>query len=213
MASDGSEEHSTALFNRIQSGDESAFVALLRDFTPQLSAYVRRHLPSDLAASLDVNDVLQEVYLEAFQRFDQFASIDESSLGRWLHTIARHQIIDLVRRHRALKRGGGTNAIEPRGTSPNDEVISMLQNLVIYERTPSQSAMSHEHHLAMQLAMEKLRPLYRQIIQLRYLESTPIEEIAARLNRGPGAVYMLCNRALTELRGKMNAMPIVQRDG
>lgn len=204
MTCDGSEEHSIALFNRIKSGDESAFAALLRDYNPQLSAYVRRHLPVDLAARLDVNDVLQEVYLEAFQRLDQFSSIDESSLGRWLHTIARRQMIDLIRHHRALKRGGGRNPLELRAASPYDEVISMLHDLVVYERTPSQSAMSHEHHLAMHLALEKLRPLYRQVIQLRYMESKPIGEIAARLDRGPGAIYMLCNRALKELRAKLN---------
>ena len=80
----------------------------------------------------------------------------------------------------------------------------MLPELAIYERTPSQSALSREQHLLVQCALERISPLYREVIHLRYLAALPTEEIAQRLNRGSQAVQMLCYRALKELRRELD---------
>lgn len=203
MGADESPGEHHELLARIRSGDESAFAALLREYAGPLERYVSRHLPADVSGQFDLQDVLQEIYLEAFQRIDQFVEIDSSSIQRWLMTIARHQIVDLMRHHRALKRGGGARATGNDLTNSR-EVIPMLQELAIYERTPSQSALSHEQHLLVQTALERIRPLYREVLHLRYLAALPIEEIAQRLNRGSQAVQMLCYRALKELRRELD---------
>ena len=91
---------------RIRSGDRAAFAALLRQSMPQLQHYIGRQFPGYLRSHVDESDVLQEVYLEAFRRIQQFQATDASSVRRWLNTIARHRIVDLVRAHNALKRGG-----------------------------------------------------------------------------------------------------------
>jgi RNA polymerase sigma-70 factor (ECF subfamily) len=202
MAEDDSTENLKALVARARSGDESAFTEMLSLCAASLESYVRRHLPADVSGQIDVQDVLQEVYLEAFLRKDQFVVLDASSLSRWLTTIARHRLIDLVRHHRSQKRGG--NGISPVDHS-GEGIVSMLQDLAIYERTPSQSAMSHERRLALQVAVEELRPMYRDILRLRYFRGTPVNEIARIIGRGPHAVHMLCNRAIKELRRHLEA--------
>ena len=52
--------------------------------------------------------------------------------------------------------------------------------------------------IADQLA--RLRPDYREVIVLRNLQSLSFEEIAARMDRKPGAVRMLWLRAIEQFR-------------
>jgi RNA polymerase sigma-70 factor (ECF subfamily) len=193
------------LIRRAKAGDVPAFEAVLRLHAHDLEAYVRRHLPPDVARVADVGDVVQDTYFEAWRRFGRFDAADGSSTARWLATIARHRIIDLVRHHRAAKRGGGAAAAGLGGGS-GDELPRMLQDLAVYERTPSQSAMSHERRAALQRAMGDLRPAYQQVIRMRYLEGLPVRDAAERLGRSEHAVHMLCNRAMRELSRQLGAL-------
>jgi RNA polymerase sigma-70 factor (ECF subfamily) len=49
-------------------------------------------------------------------------------------------------------------------------------------------------------ALTQLPDDYREVLILRHLENLPHGEIAARMNRSPGAVRMLWVRALAALR-------------
>src|SRR4051812_42065253 len=111
MGSEGVPPEHQMLLAQIRAGDETAFAALLRLHSAPLEHYVRRQLPNDLAGACDVPDVLQDIYLEAFRRIGEFAAVDSTSIQRWLTTIARNRIVDVVRHHRALKRGGGARII------------------------------------------------------------------------------------------------------
>jgi len=192
---------------RAKAGDVPAFEAVLRRHAHGLEAYVRRHLPSDVARVADVGDVVQDTYFEAWRRFGQFDAADGSSAGRWLATIARHRIVDLVRHHRAAKRGGGGGETAAGAAGRGEsELTRMLQDLAVYERTPSQSAISHERRAALQRAMDDLRPAYQLVIRMRYLEGLPVREAAERLGRSEHAVHMLCNRAMRELAVHVGAL-------
>lgn len=204
MSSSATSEEFAARLALIKAGDQAAFASLLRDCDEKLLRYVHRHFPLDLRSRIDIGDVLQEIYLEAFRRIGQFTAQDDDSIHRWLFTIARHQLIDLIRHHRALKRGAAANAMQWSGDHYTDEIVGMLQDLRVYERTPSQSAMSHEAVSRMQSAVANLRPIYQQVIDLRYLRSLSVNEVAQTLGRGPRAVHMLCNRALKQLRAELD---------
>src|SRR4051812_15566418 len=78
----------------------------LRTHSPRLRQYVTRHLPAELKEWLDPQDVVQDVFVDAFRRRGDFPIHDAEEAVRWLLTIARNRLIDLVRQHRALKRAG-----------------------------------------------------------------------------------------------------------
>lgn len=194
----------TELAQQAGRGHSASFEALLRIHVPDLERYIHRQLPSDLRGIVDAQDVVQDTLLEACRRFGEFQLVDPTSVYRWLATIARHRMIDLLRQHRSLKRGGGRSATE--SALVEDELVPMLQDLAVYERTPSQSAMSHERRLALQCALETLRAIYRDVLRLRYFEALPVADVAIRLGRGEPSVHMLCNRALKELRRRLTGV-------
>src|SRR5215213_8537709 len=84
-------------------------LALSRE-SEKVLAYLEKHLPQELRSTIEPADVLQDTYFEAFRRLAEFRPEGPEAVYRWLVTIARNRVIDLVRMKRALKRGGGEGA-------------------------------------------------------------------------------------------------------
>src|SRR5688572_14481559 len=87
-----------------------ALESLLAHESDKVLAYLERHLPQELRPTIEPADVLQDTYFEAFRRLSEFRWEGSDCVYRWLVTIARNRVIDLVRMKRALKRGGGEGA-------------------------------------------------------------------------------------------------------
>jgi RNA polymerase sigma-70 factor (ECF subfamily) len=176
-----------------------------------LLAYLEKHLPQELRPTIEPIDVLQDTYFEAFRRLADFRTEGTDSAYRWLVTIARNRVIDLVRMKRALKRGGGEGAgrnVLQDGAFGEDSVVAMLAELAVYRRTPSRSAVLHELMAAIESAVERLPETYREVIRLRYLEGLSIEETSERMARTAGAIKQLCHRANKALRVEMRSASI-----
>lgn len=171
---------------------------LLAAHRADLTAYARRHVPPDLAREVDAQDVVQDVAIEAFRRLHQFVPKDADADRRWLLTIARNRIINLVAARRADKRGGGW-VDRLRDASP-DDVVALLEQLAVYERTPSRSAVDRELFARLHVALDLLPADQRLAVRLRYIEGRPAADVAARMGRSEGAVHMLVSRSLVALR-------------
>lgn len=168
----------------------------------ELMEFVRRLIPADLSRLIDPQDVVQDAYIEAFQRLAEFAQGDDNATRRWLKTIARNRLVDLVRRHRSAKRDSRRTADEVRRGS----VVLLLQELATYSRTPSRSAADHEFFGAFQQTLGGLPPDYRNAIQLRYVDGLTFKEAAARMDRTVDATRMLAARGLRALRARMGTL-------
>jgi RNA polymerase sigma-70 factor (subfamily 1) len=178
--------------------DAAALEHLLDRYRAPLLDYARRHIPTKLRGVLEPNDVLQDTFFEAFRRLNQFNPRDADSSYRWLVTIARTRIINAVKAHGAAKRGG---LAQGHKLLVNGEpLVSMLAELAVYERTPSQSAIAHELAAALEQSISRLPPDYQTAIRLRYIERQNVDAIAVALGRSQRAVHMVCNRALKALR-------------
>ena len=57
------------LLERARQGDQAGFALLFQKYAPRLAVLIHCKLGSDLRAKLEVDDVLQEVFLAALQRF------------------------------------------------------------------------------------------------------------------------------------------------
>jgi RNA polymerase sigma-70 factor (ECF subfamily) len=189
-------------------GDPRAFEALVGQESQKLLAYLQRHLPQELRPGIEPADVLQDTYFEAFRSFEDFRWDGADSVYRWLVTIARNRVIDLVRMKRALKRGGGEGGgrqVATDGAFGQDSIVAMLTELAVYRRTPSRSAVRREIIAAVERSVDRLPVTYRDVIRLRYLEGLPIDETAERMGRTPGAIKQLCKRAYKALRVEMRS--------
>jgi RNA polymerase sigma-70 factor (ECF subfamily) len=188
----------TTLVALATTGDRAAIQQLLMLYHDRLAAVIRPKIPADLRGTLSAEDVCQEAYVAVFRQMTSFHPHDERAFQRWLHTIADRKLVDVIRRQRARKRGGGKAAL----TSGDDQVSSVVELLdvvAVHERTPSRSAAHRELVLTVQGALEKLKDEHRDALRLHYIQALTVAETAERMGRTEGAVLMLCNRGLRRL--------------
>jgi RNA polymerase sigma-70 factor (subfamily 1) len=201
--------HEIAVEKLVEPGlpsEAAALESLLARYEGQLLDYARRHIPLELKGVLEPQDVVQDTFFEAFRRLKEFVPQGTDSAWRWLRTIARHRILNALKAHRRVKRGGG-KALQIRDLTGKDDdaLVLILAELAVYTRTPSESAVAHELAAALEDALIKLKPDYQQAIRLRYIQGEQVETIAMALGLTPRAVHMVCNRALKALRRELRS--------
>src|SRR4051794_25296023 len=187
-------------------GSVGAMKRLLVGNRAELLGYVQRHLPPELRATYDAEDIVQDVWIRAYREIAAFRPEGDRAFYRWLATIARHHLIDLARRHAARKRRANVAGAEDV-CDPDGSVAAMLADLAVYQRTPSRSAMWHEVLTSLDVAFGRLSPEHQTALRLRYFEGKSVAETATVMSRSEGAVAMLCNRAMTSLRQQIRSLP------
>jgi len=87
------------LMGRVQAQDENAIALLYRRHTPLLRTVIGRILNNDT----DVDDMLQEVFLEIWRQAGRYDEEKGKALG-WIVTLARRRAIDRLRKKMAYSR-------------------------------------------------------------------------------------------------------------
>ena len=127
------------LIDRIRRGDDSAMRSLYERLSPWLGGICARYLSGDES----VRDVLQEVFVKIFTRFDRFTYRGAGSLQAWAGRIAVNEsLMFLKERHRektvSLDLDLG-EAEEDEGPEvediPEDVVLEMVRQLPDRYRT------------------------------------------------------------------------------
>ena len=161
--------------------DESAFARVYDRYSPILLGLMLRILRSRAEAE----DVLQEVFLQVWQRAHSF----DPARGRaftWLVTLARSRAIDRLRsvgsRERAAQRSAEDAPPESEPAEWADE-----------------AAVRAERAEAVQAALAELPEEQRQVLVLAYLEGMSQSEIAAAKNQPLGTVKTRTRSALRKL--------------
>jgi RNA polymerase sigma-70 factor (ECF subfamily) len=181
------------LIERFRAGDDSAFSQLFRKYKPRLAVLVRYKLSESLRERVEVDDILQDVFLEASRDLASFTYRSPGSFISWLSRIADHVIADLARAQARQKR----EAVEvvrfrsesnPAGPEPLDAT------------TPSRILDQKERTERIFARLEALPPDYRDAILMAKIECLSSAEMAARFQRSREAVAVLLCRALQRLR-------------
>ncbi|MHC5115206.1 MAG: RNA polymerase sigma factor, partial [Planctomycetota bacterium] len=113
----------------------------------------------------------------------------DGSFRAWLSTLAKRSMLDGIRLLEADKRGGGHRRVE------SDRAIDLAEQLGWTTSTPSRAAAGAEAGHLLDAALATLPEDYRRAVEAYDLAGRTIEEVAATLERSPGAVHMLRVRA------------------
>ena len=170
------------LVYRAQAGDRQAFDSLVERYSERVGGMLRSQLAAHLRQTVEVEELVQETMVRAFRSLERFRWRGKGSFCAWLCAIAKHVVLKSLgqgQRYRALDIA---NKVLAEGPSPS----TALQRGERFERLES--------------ALEGLSHAHRQVIRLARIDGLPIKEIAARMNRSPGAVKVLLFRALGELK-------------
>ena len=182
---------------RAVTGDDCAFDVLMERYQDRVYRLACR-----LTSETDGPDVVQDVFLQIYQRLVSFRG--DARFSTWLYRVATN--VCLMRR-RAQAR---------RPTEPLDSFLPRFDTYGTHAETPPyfQRTMHLEELLdrerlaaAARDALARLPDLYRQAFVLRDLEELPTEEVAEILGVKPAAVRQRVHRARLLLRGFLNALP------
>ena len=179
-----------------QRGDEHAFARLFARYERKIAIFVHYHMSSDLRARMEVEDVLQEIFLRAFRDLGQFTYQSAGSFQKWLIAIAGNVLTDLARSQGRQKRKA--EAIVPFRSESNPGGVDPADS-----RTPSRWLREKEQHLELLKKLEVLPEEFRQAILLTRLEGLTTGEMGQRLGKNGKAAALLLHRALKKFREVM----------
>jgi RNA polymerase sigma-70 factor (ECF subfamily) len=184
---------SQGLIERIKNGDREAFSALFEKHRPRLAVLIHYRLSPELRRFFEVDDILQETFLEAFRDFDQFTYQSPGSFMSWLVRISDHVMADLARSQGRQKRHAAEilrfrSESNPAGPEPIDS------------RTPSRVFAEEEGLQKLLAQLNALPENYRQAILLVKAEGLTTKEAAARLGKTSESMALLLHRALKRFR-------------
>lgn len=194
-------------------GDEDSVRRLLILYHPRLRARLVRQMDATLKARLDPEDILQQVYLEAFRAIGTFQYRGQDSFLRWLFTILDRKLIDEHRALRADCRDVRREMPKAPIHNANTTYVDLLTRLKAASATASQVIRRDEALGVMSACLATLPDHYRQVIQMRFLQGRPVAEVADKLGRSIGSIHMICHRALLALREQIEEYGISPDQG
>jgi RNA polymerase sigma-70 factor (ECF subfamily) len=142
----------------------------------------------------DAEDVAQEAFIRAFRRLESFRA--ESKFSTWLISITINEARTRLRRQ-ALVR------MEPLDQLPNEDKSISPVLLRDWREIPSEAVQREEVRNQIQLAVEQLPNIYRQVFLLRDVEELTISETAEALNISIPSVKVRLHRARMRLQKQL----------
>jgi RNA polymerase sigma-70 factor (ECF subfamily) len=188
------------LIARAVQGDRDALAQLLRTHGPRLRQHLR--ISQTWQDSLDVEDVLQVTYLEAFLRIRQLVTREPAAFARWLQTIAENNLRNAIKELGRSKRANPRRRV--RSPMPDESTALLLERVARTSMTASRIVTNRESQEVLRQAIARLPRTYRTVVELCDLEGKSPAEVGRELGRSAGAVHMLRARAhhrLAEILG------------
>ena len=165
------------IVQRVRSGDRASFEILMRRHNQRIYRAARAILKDER----DVEDVMQQAYINAFTHLDQFE--ERSRFSTWLTRIAVNEAI--ARRQKV------------RSTESGD----MVEHTVTSQQpTPEHLAYAGELQRVLENAVDDLPDAYRAVFMLRDIEGLSTNETGEALDLGEEAVKTRLHRARAMVR-------------
>ena len=130
-----SEERKQDLIRKAREGDEAALEHLVKAHADRLHEFIRHELGDRLRQRLESQDIMQQVYLDALHRIDQFVDQGHGGFFAWLKRIALNRICDVDRRaFRTAKRGPEVRAADLGGDASVCRLLDQVSGSVTSPR-------------------------------------------------------------------------------
>lgn len=166
----------------VEHGDQKAFAELLEQYREPIHYLLLKMVNN----REDAEDLTIETFAKAFKNLPNFRP--DYAFSTWLFRIATNAGIDFLRKKK-LK----TLSIDT--TFSNDDGDEVKINIKSADPTPEQELMTEEKAELLRGFIEKLKPRYRILIELRYYKQLSYEEIAEELDMPLGTVKAQLFRA------------------
>lgn len=174
----------------------------------RLRRMVQLRLDRRLQARVDGSDVLQEAFLEASLRYDEYRRASSMPPFLWLRFIVGQRLMLLHRKHLGVKaRDAGRDVSLYRGALPEASSQSLAAQLLGRNTSPSNAAMRAELQMRLQEVLNGMDEIDREVLVLRHFEQLSNVEAAQVLGIQERAASNRYIRALGRLKEILNTVP------
>jgi RNA polymerase sigma-70 factor, ECF subfamily len=185
------------LVRRAQNGDGSAFAELVSRHQRQLYRLALRMTGSEA----DAQEVLQEAFLNAYQKLPNFRG--EAQFSSWLYRIAANSALMRLRRKRRAPDALADQPLELQGPRFSAEGYLDPPPRSDWSQRADEKMMDRELGSAIDQAVASLPEDYRTVFLLKDVDGLSNEDIAAALELTVPAVKSRLHRARLSLREKL----------
>lgn len=174
----------------VEDNDQSAYAELMSRYRDSIYFMLLKMINN----RDDAEDLTIEAFGKAFKRLHQYAP--KYAFSTWLFKIASNNCIDFIRK----KKKKLVSIDQPIGTSDGG---SMRIELKGHGLDPEEETIKAAKVKMMREVVQKLKPRYRTLIELRYFKEYSYDEIAQELNIPLGTVKAQLFRAREFLHNLM----------
>lgn len=174
-----------SLLLEVAAGNRRAFEDLYAKTSGMLLAICQRVL----SERTEAEEVLQEVYVTAWNKAAQFAP-QRSRAITWLGTIARNRAIDRLR------------SLPPR---ENLGPIDLAENAQDPGPSPASLAETSKTRVRLHECLDRLETRRKVLIRTAFFDGATYEELAARSGSPLGSIKSWIRRGLAQLRACLEA--------
>lgn len=179
---------------RAQQGDVDAFSNLMNEVQGKIYSL----LYNMTSNKEDAEDLLQEVFIKAFQSLPKFRG--QSSFYTWVYRIAVNRAINFVKK-RKRRRGFSLDDMD-LGIERDPALVDMA-NL----ETPERSIRLKELQESLNTALQQLSEKHRTVVIMHDIQGMPHHEIAEILGCSSGTVRSRLFYARRELQAYLSETP------
>lgn len=196
------------LVARASSGDQAALTTLLEGYRARLKRMISLRLDPRLLGRVDPSDVIQEGYIDAFRRLEEFIQNPSVPFYIWLRFLVGQRIQEQHRRHLGAKgREIGREVSIYRGAMPGASTGALANSLLGKLTSPTEAVLRAERKIRLQEALNKMDPIDREVLILRHYEQMNNANAAAALGLDKSAASKRYTRALTRLKVILSELP------
>ncbi|MBN2742676.1 RNA polymerase sigma-70 factor (ECF subfamily) [Breznakibacter xylanolyticus] len=170
------------LVQKAVDGDQKAFAELMGRYRDAIFFMLLKMVNN----KSDAEDLTIEAFGKAFRNIQQYSP--NYAFSTWLFKIASNNCIDFLRKKR-------TNYVSIDGGISEDRENEPTIHLKDETPDPEESLIKDQKAVLMRTIVQKLKPRYRVLVELRYFKEYSYEEIAEELDLPIGTVKAQLFRA------------------
>ena len=166
----------------IGDGDQKAYAELMKNYRDSLYFMLLKMTNNPH----DAEDLTIEAFGKAFKKLHQYTP--DYAFSTWLFKIASNNCIDFIRKKKKYTFSIDQNFDDEQGSELANKIPSQTLD-------PEEELVKQQKIKLMHEVVEKLKPHYRTLIELRYFKEFSYDEIAEELNLPLGTVKAQLFRA------------------
>jgi RNA polymerase sigma-70 factor (ECF subfamily) len=166
----------------LDKGDQKAYAQLMERYRDSVYFMLLKMVNN----KDDADDLTIEAFGKAFKRLNQYAPT--YAFSTWLFKIATNNCIDFIRRKKMV-----IYSIDKKFENADGDQMSV--DIKALELNPEENMVKKQKVILMRSVVDKLKPRYKQLVEMRYFEELSYEEISDKLNLPLGTVKAQLFRA------------------